>query len=59
MGFYVKSLAIIKQNNKVLGIYDLMGNFVLKKILHAWLLELVWGPSDDASCLSCWSGPVS
>jgi hypothetical protein len=30
MGFYVKSLAIIKQNNKVLGIYDLMGNFVLK-----------------------------
>jgi hypothetical protein len=26
----VKSLAIIKQNNKVLGLYDLIDNFVFK-----------------------------
>jgi hypothetical protein len=27
----VKSLAIIKQNTKVLGLYDLMDNFVFKR----------------------------
>ena len=30
-GFCVKSLAIIKQNNKVLGLYDLIDNFVFKR----------------------------
>jgi hypothetical protein len=30
-GFCVKSLAIIKQKNKVLGLYDLIGNFVIQK----------------------------
>jgi hypothetical protein len=46
----VKSLAIIKQNNKVLGLYDLIGNFVLeKKIDMLGSLSLSGVHSDDAS----------
>jgi hypothetical protein len=51
-------VSIIKQNDKVLGLYDLIDNFFFKRNWHVWLLELVWRSSDDASCLSCWSGPV-
>ena len=35
----MKSLAIIKQNNKVLGLYDLVDNFVFKRKLASLSLS--------------------
>jgi hypothetical protein len=43
MGFCVKSLAIIKHNNEVLGLYDLTGNFGFQTIDMLGLPDHFWG----------------
>jgi hypothetical protein len=54
--FWVKSEAINQQENKVLGLYDHIGNSLCFDMLGS--LSLYGALNNDASCLSRWSGPA-